>query len=89
MERLYHQGVMRTRVDDCQFVCVTQADYCRIQLQGQENTRRHEEAGRLVLVTEQRSGPDGSRRGHIAIRVCWKLFSCVVSSYLSMVVDHI
>ncbi|XP_049804195.1 rap guanine nucleotide exchange factor 2 isoform X2 [Schistocerca nitens] len=68
MDRLYHKGVMRTRVDDCQFVCVTQADYCRIQLQGQENTRRHEEAGRLVLVTEQRGAPDGSRRGHIAIR---------------------
>ncbi len=30
MEKLYHKGVMRTTCDDCQFVCVTQADYYRI-----------------------------------------------------------
>ncbi|KAL1459968.1 hypothetical protein WDU94_011910, partial [Cyamophila willieti] len=55
MEKLYHEGVMRTRCDDCQFVCITQTDYYRIQHQGEENTRRHEDAsGRLVMVTETR-----------------------------------
>lgn len=29
MEKLYHRGVMRTKCDDCQFVCVTQTDYYR------------------------------------------------------------
>lgn len=27
MEKLYHKGVMRTKVDDCQFVCIAQVDY--------------------------------------------------------------
>ena len=30
MDKLYHRGVMRTKCDDCQFVCVTQTDYYRI-----------------------------------------------------------
>jgi len=30
MDKLYHKGIMRTKCDDCQFVCVTQADYYRI-----------------------------------------------------------
>lgn len=29
MDKLYHKGVMRTRTDDCQFVCITQSDYYR------------------------------------------------------------
>ncbi|XP_014601024.1 PREDICTED: rap guanine nucleotide exchange factor 2-like isoform X3 [Polistes canadensis] len=69
MDRLLHQGVMRTKCDDCQFVCVTQADYFRIQHQGEENTRRHEENGRVTLVTELRGALDGGvRRGHVVIR---------------------
>ncbi|XP_030377448.1 rap guanine nucleotide exchange factor 2 isoform X2 [Scaptodrosophila lebanonensis] len=56
MDKLYHRGVMRTKCDDCQFVCITQTDYYRIQHQGEENTRRHEdEEGRVVMVTELRS----------------------------------
>lgn len=56
MDKLYHRGVMRTKCDDCQFVCITQTDYYRIQHQGEENTRRHEdEQGRIVMVTELRS----------------------------------
>ncbi|XP_049313404.1 rap guanine nucleotide exchange factor 2-like isoform X2 [Bactrocera dorsalis] len=55
MDKLYHRGVMRTKCDDCQFVCITQTDYYRIQHQGEENTRRHEdEDGRIVMVTELR-----------------------------------
>lgn len=30
MEKLYHKGVMRTKVDDCQFVCIAQGDYYAI-----------------------------------------------------------
>ncbi|XP_021942904.1 rap guanine nucleotide exchange factor 2 isoform X4 [Zootermopsis nevadensis] len=69
MDKLYHRGVMRTRCDDCQFVCITQTDYYRIQHQGEENIRRHEEDGRVVLVTEQRGSLEGGgRRGHVVIR---------------------
>ena len=53
MDKLYHRGVMRTKCDDCQFVCITQTDYFSILHKGEENTRRHEENGRVVLVTEQ------------------------------------
>ncbi|XP_054267681.1 rap guanine nucleotide exchange factor 2 isoform X3 [Macrosteles quadrilineatus] len=68
MERLYHRGVMRTKCDDCQFVCITQQDYYKIQHQGEENTRRHEENGALVMVTEQRGALEGGRRGPVVIR---------------------
>ncbi|XP_037926120.1 rap guanine nucleotide exchange factor 2 isoform X3 [Hermetia illucens] len=72
MDKLYHRGVMRTKCDDCQFVCITQTDYYRIQHQGEENTKRHEENGQVVMVTELRlSGPDPGtslRRGHVVIR---------------------
>ncbi|XP_069680663.1 rap guanine nucleotide exchange factor 2 isoform X4 [Periplaneta americana] len=69
MDKLYHRGVMRTRCDDCQFVCITQTDYYRIQHQGEENIRRHEEGGRVVMVTEQRGALEGGgRRGHVVIR---------------------
>ncbi|XP_017079502.2 LOW QUALITY PROTEIN: rap guanine nucleotide exchange factor 2 [Drosophila eugracilis] len=61
MDKLYHRGVMRTKCDDCQFVCITQTDYYRIQHQGEENTRRHEdENGFVVMVTELRSIGAGS-----------------------------
>lgn len=29
-EKLYHSGVMRTKIDDCQFVCIEQSDYYKI-----------------------------------------------------------
>jgi Rap guanine nucleotide exchange factor 2 len=70
MERLYHRGVMRTKCDDCQFVCITQTDYYRILHQGEENTKRHEDdGGKLVMVTEQRGTLEAGRRGHVVIRV--------------------
>lgn len=42
----------------------------RIQHQGEENTRRHEDNGQLVMVTELRGQLDatGARRGHVVIR---------------------
>ena len=57
-ERLYHRGVMRTCQDDCQFVCITQADYYKILREEQSNQRRFEDdRGRTVLVTEpERAG---------------------------------
>ncbi|KAL1122157.1 hypothetical protein AAG570_003562 [Ranatra chinensis] len=76
MEKLYHKGVMRTKCDDCQFVCITQMEYYRIQHQGQENMQRHlDHDGDLVMVTEQR-GVESGRRGHVVIRV-----SLVTSAY--------
>lgn len=43
---------------------------CAVVLyQGEENTRRHEEAGEVVLVTEHRVLDSGARKGHIVIRV--------------------
>ena len=30
MEKLYHKGIMRTKVDDCQFVCIAQQDYYNV-----------------------------------------------------------
>ena len=40
-----------------------------LKLQGEENTRRHEEDGKVVMVTEHRVFDGGNRRGHIVIRV--------------------
>ncbi|EFX70422.1 hypothetical protein DAPPUDRAFT_328339 [Daphnia pulex] len=71
MDKLYHRGVMRTKCDDCQFVCITQTDYFSILHKGEENTRRHEENGRVVLVTEQRAqigAASSSQRSHIVIK---------------------
>ena len=69
MDKLYHKGVMRTKCDDCQFVCVTQTDYYRILHQGEESQKRHEVDGHVVLVTENRAHEtDPSRRGHLVIR---------------------
>nr|CAH7749628.1 unnamed protein product [Callosobruchus chinensis] len=70
MDKLYHKGVMYTKCDDCQFVCITQSDYYRILHQGEENTRRHESDGQLVMVTEVRGSaePSCNRRDHVVIR---------------------
>ena len=69
MDKLYHKGVMRTKCDDCQFVCITQTDYFSILHKGEENTRKHEENGRVVLVTEQRAQLGSNQRSHIVIKV--------------------
>ncbi|XP_060559630.1 rap guanine nucleotide exchange factor 6-like isoform X9 [Ruditapes philippinarum] len=68
MEKLYHHGQMHTISDDCQFVCIAQSDYYRILHQGEENTKRHEEGGKVVMVTEHRVFDGGNRKGHIVIR---------------------
>uniref|UniRef100_A0AAG5DAM4 Rap guanine nucleotide exchange factor 2 n=1 Tax=Anopheles atroparvus TaxID=41427 RepID=A0AAG5DAM4_ANOAO len=70
MDKLYHRGVMRTKCDDCQFVCITQTDYYRIQHQGEDNIRKIEEDGHVVMVTELRNstGENGTRKGYVVIR---------------------
>ena len=53
MEKLYHQGVMRTELDDCQFVCITQSDYYKILNDREENQKIvKDENGHVVLVSE-------------------------------------
>ncbi|KAG5670991.1 hypothetical protein PVAND_001216 [Polypedilum vanderplanki] len=60
MEKSYHNGIMRTKTDDCQFVCITQADYYRILHEGEGNIRKHEQDGKVVIVTELRKTTDTS-----------------------------
>lgn len=69
MEKLYHQGVMRTKTDDCQFVCITQTDYYRILHEGEGNIRKHEVDGQVVLVTENRKTETVGKREPVVIRV--------------------
>ena len=37
--------------------------------QGEENIKKHEEKGRVVMVTEHRELEGGNKKGHIVIRV--------------------
>ena len=47
------QGVMRTELDDCQFVCITQSDYYKILNDREENQKIvKDEHGQVVLVSE-------------------------------------
>ncbi|KAI8521336.1 Rap guanine nucleotide exchange factor 2 [Branchiostoma belcheri] len=57
MGKQYHKGVMRTKVDDCQNPAP-----------GEVNTRRVEEEGEVVMVTEHRELDGGNRKGHIVIK---------------------
>nr|XP_006814043.1 PREDICTED: rap guanine nucleotide exchange factor 6-like [Saccoglossus kowalevskii] len=68
LTRQTHRGLMKTKVDDCQFVCIAQTDYYRILHQGEENTRKVEEEGEVVMVTEHRVLDGGNRKGHVVIK---------------------
>ncbi|KAM4854683.1 rap guanine nucleotide exchange factor 2 isoform 3-T3 [Thomomys bottae] len=69
MDREYMKGVMRTKVDDCQFVCIAQQDYCRILNQVEKNMQKVEEEGEIVMVKEHRElDRTGTRKGHIVIK---------------------
>ncbi|KAE8630041.1 hypothetical protein XENTR_v10000671 [Xenopus tropicalis] len=69
MEKEYMKGVMRTKVDDCQFVCIAQQDYCRILNQVEKNMQKVEEEGEIVMVKEHRElDRTGTRKGHIVIK---------------------
>ncbi|CAH1794604.1 unnamed protein product [Owenia fusiformis] len=67
-QKMYHKGVMRTKCEDCQFVCIAQDDYYKILSECEENSRKHMEEGEVVMVTEHRSLDGGNRNGHIVIR---------------------
>ncbi|XP_074849217.1 rap guanine nucleotide exchange factor 2 isoform X7 [Carettochelys insculpta] len=69
MDKEYMKGVMRTKVDDCQFVCIAQQDYCRILNQVEKNMQKVEEEGEIVMVKEHRElDRTGTRKGHIVIK---------------------
>lgn len=68
MEKSYHSGIMRTKTDDCQFVCITQTDYYRILHEGEGNIRKHEEDGKVVIVTELRKTDVAGKREPVVIR---------------------
>ncbi|PIK41643.1 putative rap guanine nucleotide exchange factor 2 isoform X1, partial [Apostichopus japonicus] len=67
MEKQFHEGVMKTTVDDCQFVCIAQEHYCRILTQGEENKQEIKEDGQTVMVMEPRV-VDDRRQGYIVIK---------------------
>lgn len=54
LEKLFQKGVMRTKVPECQFVCVAQADYHRILNNGEETCRLVTKNGCAVLALENR-----------------------------------
>lgn len=69
LEKQYMHGVIRTKVDDCQFVCIAQQDYCRILNHVEKNTHKVEEEGEIVMVHEHRElDRSGTRKGHIVIK---------------------
>ncbi|XP_025059368.1 rap guanine nucleotide exchange factor 2 isoform X12 [Alligator sinensis] len=69
LDKEYMKGVMRTKVDDCQFVCIAQQDYCRILNQVEKNMQKVEEEGEIVMVKEHRElDRTGTRKGHIVIK---------------------
>lgn len=61
---------IRTKSNDCQVIEITQEDFTSILNRGNENIRRHEENGRVVLVTEERPHSNNpNQRSHIVIKV--------------------
>ncbi|XP_046698859.1 rap guanine nucleotide exchange factor 2 isoform X3 [Silurus meridionalis] len=69
MEKELMIGVMKTKVDDCQFVCIAQQEYCCILNQVELNTQRVEEEGEIVMVKEHRElDRTGTRKGHIVVK---------------------
>ncbi|XP_056623536.1 rap guanine nucleotide exchange factor 2 isoform X2 [Triplophysa dalaica] len=69
MEKQLMTGIMKTKVDDCQFVCIAQQDYCCILNQVEQNTQRVEEEGEIVMVKEHRElDRTGTRKGHIVVK---------------------
>ncbi|XP_069447698.1 rap guanine nucleotide exchange factor 6 isoform X1 [Ovis canadensis] len=69
LDKQYMHGVVRTKVDDCQFVCIAQQDYWRILNHVEKNTHKVEEKGEIVMVHEHRElDRSGTRKGHIVIK---------------------
>ncbi|XP_035289181.1 rap guanine nucleotide exchange factor 6 isoform X4 [Anguilla anguilla] len=69
LDKQYMSGMVRTKGDDCQFVCIAQEDYWRILNHVEKNTHKVEEAGEIVMVKEHRElDRTGTRKGHIVIK---------------------
>ncbi|XP_069508634.1 rap guanine nucleotide exchange factor 6 isoform X3 [Ambystoma mexicanum] len=69
LDKQYMNGVVRTKLDDCQFVCIAQQDYWRILNHVEKNTHKVEEEGEIVMVKEHRElDRSGTRKGHIVIK---------------------
>uniref|UniRef100_A0A8C9AMG9 Rap guanine nucleotide exchange factor 6 n=1 Tax=Prolemur simus TaxID=1328070 RepID=A0A8C9AMG9_PROSS len=69
LDKQYMHGIVRTKVDDCQFVCIAQQDYWRILNHVEKNTHKVEEEGEIVMVHEHRElDRSGTRKGHIVIK---------------------
>ncbi|TMS14358.1 Rap guanine nucleotide exchange factor 6, partial [Larimichthys crocea] len=70
LDKQYMNGEVRTKGDDCQFVCIAQEDYWRILNHVEKNTHKVEEEGEIVMVKEHRElDRSGTRKGHIVIKV--------------------
>ena len=58
-------------LEDCQFVCITQADYYKILHEGEDAlVREEDEQGELVKVSEVRRTDDGQKHA----KVIWMIF---------------
>ncbi|MBN3279016.1 RPGF6 factor, partial [Polyodon spathula] len=69
LDKQYMSGLVRTKGDDCQFVCIAQQDYWRIVNHVEKNTHKVEEEGEIVMVKEHRElDRSGTRKGHIVIK---------------------
>ncbi|XP_054873143.1 rap guanine nucleotide exchange factor 6 isoform X5 [Amphiprion ocellaris] len=69
LDKQYMNGEVRTKGDDCQFVCIAQEDYWRILNHVEKNTHKVEEEGEIVMVKEHRElDRSGTRKGHIVIK---------------------
>uniref|UniRef100_I3KKU9 Rap guanine nucleotide exchange factor (GEF) 6 n=1 Tax=Oreochromis niloticus TaxID=8128 RepID=I3KKU9_ORENI len=69
LDKQYMNGEVRTKGDDCQFVCIAQEDYWRILNHVERNTHKVEEEGEIVMVKEHRElDRSGTRKGHIVIK---------------------
>uniref|UniRef100_A0A0N5AB86 Rap guanine nucleotide exchange factor 2 n=1 Tax=Syphacia muris TaxID=451379 RepID=A0A0N5AB86_9BILA len=64
----YHDGEMRTLVDDCEFVLVEHRDYCSIMSTVSEHIERHSDGvtGEIVSETERRTV--GNQVGQVLIK---------------------
>lgn len=71
LDQYTHRGIMKTRLDDCQFIVVAQNDYYAILNQGEKSIRKIEENGQIVMIKEIRIN-DGIEKipREIVIKVC-------------------
>ncbi|CAF0795635.1 unnamed protein product [Brachionus calyciflorus] len=69
LDSVYHEGVMRTKCDDCQFVLVKQNDYYEILSKSKENTKSYYENNKLVMISEFRPLNNSTEKtGEILLR---------------------